>query len=52
MDQKDQLHPGNINTVNTRKFSNMSGAEKVKHIGKVIAFILTFGFAYPTLFSD
>lgn len=52
MDRKDQLHPDDINTVTARKFSEMNGAEKVKHIGKVIAFILTFGFAFPTLFSD
>ena len=52
MAQKDQLHPDNINTVSTRKFSNMSGAEKLKYIGKVIVFIVTFGFAFPTLFSD
>ena len=52
MDRKEQLQPDNINKVTTRRFSEMSGVEKVRHVGKVIAFILTFGFAFPTLFTD
>ena len=49
---KDQIHPDNINTVKTRKFSDMNGSEKLIYLGKVIVFIITFGFAFPTLFSD
>lgn len=52
MDRKNQLQPENINKVTARKFSEMSGIEKVKHIGKIIVFILTLGMAFPTLFSD
>ena len=52
MDKKDQLHPDNINSVTGRKFSDMSGVEKLKHIGKVIMFLLTGGMMYPNIFSD
>jgi hypothetical protein len=52
-DKKDQLHPDNINkVVKRRTFSEMSGGEKLVHVGKVVAFIVSFGFAFPTLFSD
>ena len=35
-----------------RKFSEMSAGGKLVHIGKIIVFLITFGFAFPTLFSD
>ena len=35
-----------------RKFSEMSGSEKLKHVSKVIIFFISFGFAFPSLFSD
>ena len=47
MAQKDD-----INKVRARKFSEMNGSEKLAYIGKVIAFFVTFGFAFPTIFSD
>jgi hypothetical protein len=34
------------------KFSQMSAFGKIKHIGKVIIFLLSFGFIYPNIFSD
>jgi len=34
------------------KFSEMSVVGKIVHIGKVIIFLVSFGFAFPTLFSD
>ena len=52
MDKKDHLHPDNINAVTGRKFSDMNAAEKLKHIGKVIVFILTGGMMYPNIFSE
>lgn len=52
MDRKDELLSDNINKVTGRKFSQMTGMEKIKHIGKVIVFILTAGMAYPNIFSD
>ena len=35
-----------------RRFSDMSVLEKIAHVCKVIAFIVTFGFAYAKIFSD
>jgi hypothetical protein len=35
-----------------KKFSQMSLAGKLKHVGKVVVFLLTFGFVYPNIFSD
>ena len=35
-----------------QKFSEMSLVGKLVHIGKVILFLASFGFAFPTLFSD
>ncbi len=32
-----------------KKFAQMSGGEKIVYIGKVIIFIATFGFAFPTI---
>ena len=34
------------------KFSEMSTGGKLKHVGKVFIFIISFGFAFPSLFSD
>ena len=35
-----------------QKFSEMSAGGKVVHIAKAILFVISFGFAFPTLFSD
>jgi hypothetical protein len=35
-----------------QKFSEMSAAGKIKHIGKVIVCLLTFGFVFPNIFSE
>jgi hypothetical protein len=35
-----------------KKFSQMNVFEKIKHIGKVAVFLLSFGFIYPNIFSD
>ena len=35
-----------------QKFADMSTGDKVKHVGKVIIFVISFGFAFPSLFSD
>ncbi len=36
----------------TVKFSNMSVGQKIAHIGKACVFFLSFGFAFPNVFSD
>lgn len=43
---------GDVNAVSGDKFSKMSVTQKVRHVGKVIVFLLTFGFAFPNIFSD
>lgn len=52
MNPKDKTHAADVNAVTTKPFSSMTATEKVKHVAKVIVFILTFGFAYPNVFSD
>lgn len=34
-----------------QKFSEMNFGGKIVHIGKVILFFVSFGFAFPTIFS-
>jgi hypothetical protein len=41
-----------VNKVKSKPFSQMNAIEKVRHIGKVVVFFLTFGFAFPNVFSD
>ncbi len=36
----------------TVAFSKMSIGGKIAHIGKACIFFLTFGFAFPNIFSD
>lgn len=36
----------------TVKFSSMNGAQKIGHVVKVFLFFLSFGFAYPNIFTD
>jgi hypothetical protein len=38
--------------VATKPFMQMNGGEKVVHIGKVLLFLVTAGFAFPTIFND
>jgi hypothetical protein len=35
-----------------KQFSEMSFLRKVGFVAKVIVFLATFGFAYPTIFAD
>lgn len=35
-----------------KKFSAMGAGEKLVFIGKVCVFLLTFGFAFPTVLSN
>jgi len=52
MNPNDKVSPKNINTVSGKPFSQMSAGEKVAHIGKMIVFFITAGFAFPTIFTD
>ena len=33
-------------------FSDMNAGEKLAHLGKIVVFLATFGFAYPNIFSE
>jgi hypothetical protein len=35
-----------------KKFGQMTGGEKIAFLGKLIVFICTFGFAFPTILHD
>jgi hypothetical protein len=41
-----------VNTVTGKPFSRMTGAEKVRYVGKVIVFLVTFGFVFPNVLID
>lgn len=41
-----------VNAIRSKPFSEMTRGEKIKHIGKLIVFLLTFGFAFSGLLSD
>ena len=52
MDHKDQPRASDVNAVTGKRFFQMTAGEKVKHIGKVIVFFVSFGFAFPNVLSD
>ena len=35
-----------------KPFSQLTGGQKMSFIGKACIFVITFGFAFPTIFSD
>jgi hypothetical protein len=41
-----------VNVVTAKPFSAMTGAEKAKHVVKVIVFLVTFGFVFPNILID
>ena len=41
-----------VNTVSGKAFSQMTGAEKVRYAGKVVVFLVTFGFVFPNILVD
>ena len=52
MDRKDEQKSAGANPGVTKRYSEMNAGEKLAHIGKVIVFLLSFGFAFPNIFSD
>lgn len=52
MSSKPTQNPEGINSVTGTSFAKMSALEKITHVGKVIVFFLSFGFAFPNVFSD
>jgi hypothetical protein len=52
MSKQDNTAQGSAAPVATPKFKDMGFMQKVAYSCKAIACILTFGFAYPNIFSD
>ena len=53
MADKDTTAQGSAAPVKTtKKFKDMTLAEKAAYFAKAFACIVTFGFAYPNIFSD
>lgn len=52
MAKKDEQQTKDVNAVTAKPFMQMTLFEKLKHVGKVIVFVLTFGFAFPNVFSE
>ena len=52
MASKDERKSTDAKAVDAKRFSQMDFGEKIVHIGKVIVFFLSFGFAFPNIFSD
>lgn len=44
--------PAAVKVEPARKFSGMTAGGKLIHIGKVIVFIVSFGFIFPTILTD
>jgi hypothetical protein len=41
-----------VNTIAGKPFSAMTGMGKVKRVGKVILFLLSFGFIFPNILGE
>ncbi len=52
LDMDNKQKAGDINAITSKAFSKMTGAEKAKHIGKILIFFISFGFAFPNVFTD
>lgn len=52
MSIQEKAAQGSAATASKRKFKNMTRSEKNAFIGKVFLFLLTFGFAYPSILLD
>lgn len=53
MSNQKQAAQGSAAAAETKvTFGNMDAAQKMGHIAKVFLFFLSFGFAYPNIFTD
>lgn len=52
MSNQQKAAQGSAATASGKKFKNMSQSEKMVYVGKVFLFLLTFGFAYPSILLD
>lgn len=52
MDNQKKAAQGSAATASTKKYKNMTRSEKSAYVGKGFLFLLTFGFAYPSILHD
>ena len=53
MSHEAKTAQGSAATVESKiKFKDMNGKQKLVHVSKVIIFVVSFGFAFPQIFSD
>ncbi|HXF68000.1 MAG TPA: hypothetical protein VNK67_15055 [Burkholderiales bacterium] len=52
MEQEKAGTSRDVNTVHAKPFAEMTFGEKLRHFCKVCLFFITFGFAYPNIFSE
>jgi hypothetical protein len=52
MSKQNQAAQGSAATASKKKFSDMVFQEKMRFVGKLFLFLLTFGFAYPHILQD
>ena len=41
-----------VNVVTAKPFAAMTGVEKAKYVGKVLVFLVNFGFVFPNILID
>jgi len=41
-----------VNTIAGKPFSSMTGMEKAKRVGKLVVFLVSFGFIFPNILSE
>ena len=41
-----------VTRAHSTKFSDLDGSGKIVFVGKVLVFLISFGFAFPTIFGD
>ena len=52
MTTQNQAAQGSAATASGKQFKDMTQSQKMAHVGKVFLFLLTFGFAYPSILHD
>jgi len=52
MSKQKKAAQGSAAAATRKKFKDMNQSEKTAYVGKVFLFLLTFGFAYPSILLD
>ena len=52
MERDDSKQPVNVNVLKPSDFGRLTARGKLRRIGKVLLFLVSFGFAYPNILLD